>query len=276
MGTSFIFGGLIMINIFDLLDKDLALDEEYSKLFDLFENEYIYTDSIYSYNIVELFNKRISSWKYRGTSTSLDDVLRKIGLKEYTLPVFAHDDILKLIQLILNVKFFLESEGCSFKKSFLFDNIDFILNKLQLDTIVINSQVMIIQKNVDVIIAANNVDKDLRILFFEYLDFEIEKDIKKKRNILKDIANKMEPDREKYNKTNKKLTNDLFNLFNKLNIRHNNVEGGKSVKIVKEMSDEELLSWYDKVFELVVYLINQKKSNKILSEIRELIKEIDG
>lgn len=265
-----------MINIFDLLDKDLALDEEYSKLFDLFENEYIYTDSIYSYNIVELFNKRISSWKYRGTSTSLDDVLRKIGLKEYTLPVFAHDDILKLIQLILNVKFFLESEGCSFKKSFLFDNIDFILNKLQLDTIVINSQVMIIQKNVDVIIAANNVDKDLRILFFEYLDFEIEKDIKKKRNILKDIANKMEPDREKYNKTNKKLTNDLFNLFNKLNIRHNNVEGGKSVKIVKEMSDEELLSWYDKVFELVVYLINQKKSNKILSEIRELIKEIDG
>lgn len=265
-----------MVNIFDLLDEDLVLDEEYAKLYDLFEKEYVSTSSLYSYNLVELFNKKISSWKYRGTSTSLKDVLRKLNLKYYTLPLLAHDDILKLIQLILNIRLFLEDEGCSFKKTLLFDNIDFILNKMQIDTIVKDDRIVLVQKNVDVITAYNNVDKDFGILFFEYLDFEIEKDIKRKRTILKNIASKMEPDRKKYSQTNKKLTDNIFNLFNKLNIRHNNVEGDKKIEKVKNMTDDELLSWYDKIFELVIYLINQERKELILSEARDLITEIDG
>ena len=265
-----------MINIFDLLDKDLDLDYEYSKLYNLFQEEHIYSENYFSYTLVELFDKKIANWKYRGTSTSVKDILKKLELKEYTFPALARDDILKLIQLILNIKLFLKNKGYILKKTILFSNIDYILNKMQLDTITIDDRIMIVQKNVDVITASSNVDKDLGVLFFEYLSFEIEKDIKKKRNILKDIANKLEPDREKYNKVNKKLTNDLFNLFNKLNIRHNNVDGDKFIKIVKEMSDEELLSWYDKIFEIVIYLTNQEKNNKTISEVRELIKKIDG
>lgn len=185
-------------------------------------------------------------------------------------------DILKLIQLSLNIKLFLEEYYEEIDDFILFKNIEVILNKLNYESYIEKDKVMLIPKDTEVLTAVNSVDKSLKSLLVEYLNFEIKDDVKSKKRILTDISFKLEPKRKEYNKINKSLTDNLFHLFNKANIRHNNQEGKKKIEEIANMSDKEILYWYDKTYEMIIYLLNQDKNNKNMREVDELIKKIEG
>ena len=265
------------VNIFDLLDSNLDLEDEYEKLYELlFERDkFIFGDS-FNYSLELLFESHIDDWPYRGTSLKLDEILEKINLQDYTEIEFALEDILKLIQLILNIRLFLENKGYSFNETILFKNIEYILNKLNYKYIKERDKIFVVPKDVEVLSALTNVDKELGILLLDYLDIDLVNNVKKKKNILENISNKMEPNRSNYNKVNKKLTDNVFDLFNKANIRHNNKEGKNKIDCIAKMTNEELISLYDKTYSLVIYLINLDKNNRIHNEVKKLIDEIEN
>ena len=68
---------------------------------------------------------------------------------------------------------------------------------------------------------------------------------------------------------------ESYQLFNKLDIRHNNKAGSKKNEIVVNMTEEELIEWYDKLYKLIIYLINQKGNNSLLREVEEFIRKIE-
>ena len=53
----------------------------------------------------------------------------------------------------------------------------------------------------------------------------------------------------------------LFYMYNKLNIRHNNED-----QMLTELSDQEIESWYDKVYTLSLFIILGKDVGSILSD----------
>lgn len=68
-------------------------------------------------------------------------------------------------------------------------------------------------------------------------------------------AKELEPERESLKKINPELADDLFFLFNNLNIRHNNVAEGTTNyrKFVAKMGEDELCKWYSLIQEMVCY-----------------------
>ena len=264
------------MNIFDLLDDDLDLIKEYRKIIELFDDKSFYRDFVgIGKSLNDAFNEKIQNWKYRGTSTSTLEIFRKLHLNASTTEEDAFNDILKLIQLALNIKLFLERYYEEMDEFILFKNIEVILNKLNFESYVEEDRVMLIPKNTEVLTSIEGMDKSLKGLLVEYLNFEIKDDIKSKKRILTDISFKIEPKRKDYNKINKNLTDNLFHLFNKVNIRHNNKEGDKKNEVVAAMTDSEIIYWYDKTYEMIIYLLNQDKNNKNMKEVNELIRKME-
>ena len=74
----------------------------------------------------------------------------------------------------------------------------------------------------------------------------------KKRGILLALADKLESRRNKLKGRNTSLETDLFFLFNKLNIRHNNQdsEGQNYIPLVADMGAEEIEKWYDDIYQM--------------------------
>ncbi len=264
------------MNIFDLLCGDMNLREEYKLLMKLYkEPHYQYEDMFFETSLCELFSKKITKWKYRGTAVTAEDILDKLELKVFTNESRALNDILKLIQLILNVKLFLDDYYEDIGEYVIFENIDKILKKLNYDTYKEEDRILLIPKNIEVLEAVNATTNNLKVLLVEYLNFENINNILTKKRVLNDISFELEHKRCDYNKINKSLTDNIFHLFNKMNIRHNNKEGKYKNEIISKMNDKELLYWYDKTYEMIIYLINQEKNNKNMREVDELISKIE-
>ena len=265
------------MNIFDLLDGDLNLCNEYKILMKLFREPYYqYEDIFLSSSLHKLFSNKISEWKYRETAITTDDILNKLELKRYTNESDAFNDILKLIQLILNIKLFLENYYEDIGDYVIFDNINKILEKINYEIYQEEDRILLIPKNIEVLEAINTTTKELKLLLVEYLNFEIIDDVLAKKRILNDISFELEHKRKDYNQINKSLTENIFHLFNKINIRHNNKEGKRKNEVVSKMNDKELIYWYDKTYDMIIYLINQEKNNKNMREVKELISKIEN
>lgn len=141
----------------------------------------------------------------------------------------------------------------------------------------IDNKMIIIEDNVfaneavQVVTEFNDVKEALSLL--EYNHFSNKGNIERKKEILKKIADLLEPWRKPFNKCDElkgllKVNNDkiqslekLFYMYNKFNIRHNNEE-----QKLTRLSNREIESWYDKVYTLSLFIILGKDVGNILSD----------
>ena len=259
-----------MVDIFELLDDELDLQMEYERMFYMLFHEDYYNQTLAYY-----FNEKLYDWDYRGTCSSVEEIIKKLKLYNMTFGTKTINDILKLMQFILNIKLFLDNKGLENDSFVLYKNIYYILNKMNYEYKIENDRVYLYPKDEEVFMAIDNVNKDMKSLLFEYIKFDIKNDVTSKSRLLSEIAKKMEPLRKEYSTTNKTLTEKIFQLFNKLDIRHNNKAGSKKNEIVANMTEEELIGWYDKLYKLIIYLINQKENNSLLRESEKFIRNLD-
>ena len=74
-----------------------------------------------------------------------------------------------------------------------------------------------------------------------------------KKAILLQLASLLEPRRKILEEIDKKLANNLFFMFNNVQIRHNNCDStdkGKYREVVDKMSSDELEQWYDETYQM--------------------------
>ena len=134
-----------------------------------------------------------------------------------------------------------------------------------------------VPKDQAAISVAEIVDSSLSYRIIEYNHHSMKGEPEKKRGIVLALADKLEPQRNKLKGSNTALETDLFFLFNKLNIRHNNQdpEGQKYISLVADMGPDEIEKWYDDIYQmcLLAFLeldhLDRKKRVKQLKEAIE-------
>ena len=65
------------------------------------------------------------------------------------------------------------------------------------------------------------------------------------------------------------------NMLNNMNIRHNNKSGKNKKELIAQMSDEELESWYDELYQLLLFCVLIKDNKERKDKVDELLIRIN-
>ena len=268
-------------SIFDLekrtdLKKECLKIEKYldKPMFSVYENSY------QGYSFWTMVNSFIEYWPYRYTATCIQDFFDLYELP-WDVKDMKDEQCLYYLQLILDIIMWLDKQHYNYEalERNLYDlkeqnntcfrtiikNIILIIELLNYKAIEVNKHYTFIKRDADVdsVLHILESEDDLRLSLLEYNDFRIEKNIKEKRIILKQIGDYLEPKRKYFNTYNKTLTECIFNLLNKLRVRHFDDDQ-------KDFSNEEYIIWYDKLFKMMIHLIRTTSIVDIQKEVKEL------
>ena len=128
---------------------------------------------------------------------------------------------------------------------------------------------ILVPKDQSAIAVSETVDKCLSYKVIEYNHHSMKGCIERKKGILLALADKLESNRRKLKQINSVMEDQLFFLFNTLNIRHNNIapESKQYKKYVANMDKDALEKWYDETYQLSLLafmeLDNLDRKNKI-------------
>ena len=111
---------------------------------------------------------------------------------------------------------------------------------------------IMIPKSPAAIAVSEIVPSSLSYKIIEYNHYALKGNINAKKDIILLLANELEPKKDELKKINRTLENNIFFLYNNMNIRHNNCEpNSKNYKEhTANMSRKELESWYDEIYQL--------------------------
>lgn len=132
-----------------------------------------------------------------------------------------------------------------------------------------NGIVDFVPKDQAAISVAEIIDPSLSYRVIEYNHYSMKGDLKRKRDILLAIEDKLEPQRDKLKQINATMESDLFFLFNSVNLRHNNADpdGKNYIPFVANMMDEEIEKWYDEAYQICLLafleLDNVERKNRV-------------
>ena len=261
-------------NIFELISgNELDLLEEYKRLNILFEKTQLYCAN-YFLNLVEA---GFFDWKYRNRFLSAKEMMSKLKINEKSmLSDMTMNKLLLYIEFIYNT--LLPKDFSSFmdsdKKVFLalFDNMISVLNDLNYEVIKKEDEKYIITEKNAFTSCIAEIKPEISDIVIEYRRFSLKGNIGAKKEILTKLAEKIEPLKKKLTGNNyKSIVEDINMLLNNLNIRHNNFEGKYRKEYTVNMSSEELESWYDTTYDMILNALLLEKyidKKKALEELR--------
>lgn len=260
-------------NYFEIL-KETRVNPivELNKLHGLFKEKL--WEINYSQSIYELISKNFKVYKNRGHILSLDELLETM----LAVPMTEEERLFCFSEMYLDLLSILpyrKSVNLMRQVRYLEEQIERTVNLLGHKVVLIDNKRIIVENNVFANEAAQAVTEfaDIKeaLSVLEYNHFSNKGNIERKKEILKKIADLLEPWRKPLNKSSElkdllKANNDkiqalekLFYMYNKLNIRHNNED-----QMLTELSDQEIESWYDKVYTLSLFIILGKDVGSIL------------
>ena len=112
-------------------------------------------------------------------------------------------------------------------------------------------------------------------MIIEYNHYLLRGDLEAKKQILKQIADALEPKRKTLEGFSKELTRNYFELVNTMNVRHNNldpVDKGNYNAVFASYTLDQQESWYDLIYEqalMLFVLLEQQERSKIINEYKQ-------
>lgn len=259
------------MNIFEKLNMNFDLKKETERLHYLFSvkqcitaltNSRIETITLKSFISQFCFNK----WINRGHFLDLDDFLTTLGYKKLLDTAPANEEsLMDYIELCYNM-YELAYIKIELNPSFYRFNSDFELFGTILNDILERNnftpyyhaeaeQILVVEKDAAVT-AVVEIEEDSNQAFeiVQYNHRTLKGDIGKKKSILFKLGAQLEPKRKELDRINSRLSENIFTFLNNMNIRHNNIEPGNSKykQWVADMKPEELESWYDELYQMIL------------------------
>lgn len=152
-------------------------------------------------------------------------------------------------------------------KNVLFQTIESTIEKVGFECKQKGSEIQIVQKNA-VALEVVELVPELADVIVEYNHYILRGNIEKKRMLLKQIADALEPQRGVLRQVQKRNTADFFELINTMNIRHNNLDSSDKNNYNAKfdaMSLSEKEAWYDLIYGQALGLfvtLEQQERNK--------------
>ena len=269
---------------FDLLkNSKVDVNFELQKLNNLFIQDCCFHRRK-SYSLHDLVAENFAKYyKRREHFLSLQELLNAIYLECFDISEFDKyflyaEMYVDLISMLDN----LDNQEIESQKNIIKTQIERVISSLGYKFIVIDDRQIIVENNVfaneaaQAVTAFADIKEALSIL--EYNHFSNKGNIERKKEILKKIADILEPWRKPLNKSSElkdllKANNDkiqalekLFYMYNKFNIRHNNED-----QMLTGLSNQEIESWYDKIYTMSLFVILGKDVAKILADFNKFV-----
>ena len=251
-------------SIFDL-EIRVDINKEFVKLHRiLIESRAFYYKSKW-YSLYNLVNEEIfPRWRNKGLCIDFDDFLDKIGI-DFNLDFCDEETFLYLLEALINLwpiifeTLDFETYGKHFSMrviNYMNAYIPQMIEKLNYTAVKKNKNLIIVKRDPDVDSALDLVPEKLADLLLDYNDIR-SNNIDSKIEILKGLDKYIEENKKSYKSINVDTYNSIQTIVNKAGINHPLEEPFKS------LPKEELISWYDKCFKLMIHLIRQKEVNEI-------------
>ena len=273
-------------SIFDL-EVRLDFDKEYKRLIEMIESPSFDVPYKSRLTFEQMASVVFPFWPYRHTART---VLEYFELKHinFASSAFSREDRLYNIQFLSDFihwigdyphhiangydrgdveRLLTELEDINHRIFvMLSQNIREIIESLNMEIRTINGHITFIKGDADVdsVLSQLETESNIRLLLLSYNDFRVESSLEEKQQILKKLADWLEPQKDRYKAISPNLTSDVFSALNNGNIRHNNQR-----QWIFETREEQI-KMYDKIFKLILHLIREEDIKKIHEEIKTL------
>ncbi len=248
-------------SIFEMLADNWDLHEEISKI-DQILTSYIFTGPYRGSTAPELIDEyTFGTWKQRNRCLNFWEFRNRLGisniLNEQNPSVL---DVLIYLEYACNMHYLIIKTRfwCTLNEdtiSMLSGNITAALEHLGYEEHFFDEEekVILVEKDAAATAVAEIADEALAKKVIEYNHFILKGKLTAKKDILIALAAELEPQRAQIKSFNQPLERDLFMLFNKMNIRHNNREPGTNfVPYVAKLSDRSLEVCYDEIYQMAL------------------------
>lgn len=253
-------------NFYDTIkNSKLDIKIEYKRIYDLFHSDEYLDMSIYDTISSVFLNFPI---EFRNRSLSLGDFNKTHGFyfTDFTATLTADDliDYCEYVtslcnQLVKNCDYVLDEREVE-SINLLYDIIESCMDEMGLVSNHIGDIVIYIEKNPAAIAVSENVPGEVGSSIMEYNHRKLQGDTLKKKAILKNLADNIEPEKNQLKNINTTLHNQLFQLMNKF-IRHDHSQ----TSYIETISKNDIEAVYDDIYQmwllakLEIYNVDRKQ-----------------
>ena len=278
-----------MEHIFDLVSKRIDTEDEVERLITMTQEEKIIKNGEdyvrdYYYTLFEFVGKyTFKMWKHRDHCISISDYLEVLDYYEIEEEAITNtESLLLVIELMYN--FWMQAFVYIETHDYYEGVNNFYHLKTVMDDLVEkhNYKVELYDDNTMVKVVPNKPGVDGVVemlpdkLSFDtvmYNHSSLKGDIAGKKKILVELGRELEAHRDKLEKENSDLEDDIFCLLNNLDLRHNNTseKDKKQFKIVvANMNEMEIEKWYDELYEMMLLGFLTVKNIDRKEKVKEL------
>lgn len=262
-----------MKSIFDI-ENEIDIQEEFERLVEVFfEYECVEVSSGMNVTIMEYLNVKVfRKWRYRHTMINIYEYLSFIGVTRDVInsrEKITEEVFLRFLEFITNMLYNCKDNipivvGKS-KFAIAVRNIENILEEKGYNVEEVEDKVVLVKISADIDAVLKVTPDNISKVLLEYNELRVEKDIQIKKQLLKQIDLYLE-EFVKVRDYDKELDQTIGMIVNKMGINHPINE-----EPYLSLSEDELLEWYDKCFELMIHAIRFKRVKEIKEERKKLI-----
>lgn len=277
-------------NIFDILNQNTNLYNDANRLVIMFESEELIYANYEEYNLIDFVNEYcFKEWKMRGHCIDVDDFLKTADFDFYSKDAKCNiESQFILIELIYNLWVLANNKLLKDKTKYQWFGNFYHLRDVMNDILEKNNHTIYFDKKNECLIVIENKpevsavveilpDTNLAIDAIRYNHHSLKGNIGLKKSILLKLCLELEAKRKELEKINRSISDDIFFLLNKLNIRHNNVSTNHKsnyIEYVANMDITELEEWYDELYQMILLaflLLDNKNRDTKIKKLKENI-----
>lgn len=270
-------------NIFELMQEKYDYNEEILKISKLLDEDMIIYDWT-SFTLEEFVDEyEFDNWKNSYHYINCEELKNALGINNKINLCLRGDsisieDILVFVEYVLNIisicdKSTLIDDDVVFERLYfrLIKNIEILLSNLNYEYKYFDKEekVILVERDPAAFAVADIVEEELAFKVIEYNHYLLKGDLDRKRDILKALADEIEGFRGNLDKD---LSSDFGFLANNINIRHNNLDGKNKKEYLVNIENEELESWYDETYQVMLLCILENNYKESLTNKIEEIK----
>ena len=270
-----------------LKEAKIDIKSEYQKLYGMLYDRSIQVSNMNRISAYDELSERFISFYFRGTCLSIDEFndLHEFHFEKDPAN-FNIDNLISLCEYIYNMLMGYQSSQVSFgwnmpaapaliNVQFYLGQINQVIEKVGYMQTKEDNFISFVEKSPAAIAVAESelIPDNLSYKLISYHHYRMKGKLDEKKAVLLQLASILEPKRSDLEKADKRLKEDLFYIFNNLNIRHNNIDPkqkGNYKAYVAKMPDEELEKWYDETYGMCLLAFLQLENSERKSKFDKL------
>lgn len=266
-----------------LKEAKIDIKAEYQKLYGMLYDRIIQVSNTKRISVYDELSDYFLGFHFRGTCLSIDEFNDINGFHFQKEPEpFNIDNLILICEYIENMLMGYQSTQCTSGGGYLpipqpainiqlyFTQIAQVIDKIGYMPMHQDGCVIYVEKSPAAISVAESeqIPKEISYKMISYNHHSMKGNLQEKKNTILKLAELLEAKRTQLAKVDSGFCNDIFYLFNNLNLRHNNIDtsiGRKFKQVVSDMSPEELEYWYDQTYQmcLLAFLRLEQAERKI-------------